>query len=161
MKIKLPTTEQLHGLQMLRLEALMRGASKAVVAGGCLRDLLLGRAVSDIDVFHEGTLTNLEDLTELELASLDPGYKQALAVFSSADITPVQYIQVEDIEQRLKTFSVSLSQIWLDDRELVLSDSFVGAVNRQELVFQRWASEAYRAKIKAKYPELAVVEQAI
>lgn len=160
MKVQLISSEILMALQSIRWNASLLGAHKVVVAGGCLRDALLGRTVSDIDVFHDGELEKQDSLEELDVAQLDPGYKRALRVLvDNSGEKPVQYIQVEDVEDRLLTFSTPLSQLYVDDAGLVLTGGFLNAVAAEELRFRPWASPAYKEKLKAKYPEFNVVEE--
>jgi poly(A) polymerase-like protein len=155
MNITLPTSLVLNTLQGYRFNALYgRGATKAVIAGGCLRDILLGKPVSDIDVFHEGALEDVEDLTLMEKPAMEEEYEESIQIYSDTSmIWPLQYIQVEDIERRLSTFSTPLSQVYLDDTGVVLTRPFVLAVESKQFGFETWASEAYKAKLKAKYPE--------
>lgn len=157
MKIKLLSGAELEYFQTLRFEVLSRGASKAIVAGGCLRDKLLGRPVSDIDIFHEGEIQDAEGLQKLNVEELEVEYQRAIKIFedSSSD-TPVQYIQVKDIQDRLANFSLGLSQVYIDDAGLVLPLNFLDAVEKQELRFALWVSDSYREKIKAKYPDFEV-----
>lgn len=159
MKLQLIKPETLRALQEIRWNASLYGAHKVVVAGGCLRDALLGRDVQDIDVFHDGEI-DCHYLEELDVAKLDQEYKRALKVLvdNSGD-KPVQYIQVEDVEQRIATFSTPLSQLYVDDPGLVITEGFLQAVAAQELRFRPGASAVYKAKLKAKYPEFAVVEE--
>jgi hypothetical protein len=131
---------------------------RIAIAGGCLRDTLLGKPVADIDVFHEGELTETHGLTSQPLLDLPGEYDSPVAIWNGDCFgMPVQLIQVESLAERLQEFSCTLSQVYFMDGELRMTPQFLHSVRDKTLKFAHWCRPAYRAKITAKFPDYKIL----
>ena len=141
------------------------------VAGGAVRDTLLGRPVKDIDVFYREPLIRTAGLKPMSLTAckeLVPSYEpqgeeeydDRLAVWD--DGNGLQFIQVPDFQEDpignwiMESFPCSLSEVWFDCVQLHMTSAFIEAVIKKQLVFKDNAKPGYVERIKAKYPDFKV-----
>jgi len=154
----------LEMLQNICKDVLACGATKAHVAGGAVRDSLLGKEIADIDVFYKGELDHvkvLKKFTPVELLS-----EEIINAYGSgtewlvkyAKLTqegiqwPIQLIQVKDFPGHIKTFGAGISKCWVDLEGLHLSPSFLN--NEYLGVIDFSVDNEYSDKIKFKYPDM-------
>jgi len=152
------------------------GADCAIVAGGAVRDMLLGKTISDIDVFYE-TSVDVNDFGEwLDWSVLMYHFKNNPSVDNSLQedydnpewtVThgnllykptgqKVQLIKVDNVYEHVNTFGCNLSKvIYSAENGLIMSEEFLDSVKFGVLEFTD-AKETYKNKIMAKYPEYAV-----
>ena len=152
------------------------GADCAIVAGGAIRDMLLGNTISDIDVFYEASLEIDSWNTWLDWNVLMYHFKNNPSVNTSLQedydnpewtVThgnllykptgqTVQLIKVDNVYEHVNTFGCNLSKvIYSAENGLILSEEFLEGVRFGVLEFID-AKEIYKNKIMAKYPEYAV-----
>jgi hypothetical protein len=141
------------------------------VAGGAVRDTLLGRPVKDIDVFYREPLirtAGLKPMSATAMKELIPDfeptieqeYDDRLAVWD--DGAGLQFIQVPDFQEDpignwiISSFPCSLSEVWFDGEQLHMTTAFIEAVLKKQLVFKDNAKPAYVERIKAKYSDFKV-----
>lgn len=159
--VNLPTAEELSTWRMIlqRVEGYLPLLNKAAIAGGCLRDTLLGKPVVDVDIFHEGSLENVDGFNALGFIQQDllqhaGEYEQPIAIWNGHLYGQrVQLIQVECLEDRLRKFSCSLSEVYYRDNLLQMSPEFIESVRTKTIKFAGWCSDEYMAKMRAKFPE--------
>jgi hypothetical protein len=142
------------------------------VAGGAVRDTLLGRPVKDIDVFYREPIirtAGLKPMSSTAMKELIPDfeptieqeYDDRLAVWD--DGNGLQFIQVPDFPEDpignwiIQSFPCSLSEVWFDGTQLRMTRAFIEAVVRKELFFKHNAKDGYRKRIIEKYPDFKVV----
>ena len=153
------------------------GADCAIVAGGAVRDMLLGKTISDIDVFYEAS-TYKNDLFKQCLDwnvlmyhfknnpsvdnSLQEDYDNPEWTVTHGNLLhkhsgfKVQLIKVDNVYEHVNTFGCNLSKvIYSAENGLIMSEEFLDGVKFGVLEFTD-AQETYKNKIMAKYPEYAV-----
>lgn len=152
------------------------GADCAIVAGGAVRDMLLGKPISDIDVFYEASIdmndwgTYLDwDILQLFFKTNPGPYTMSLDDYDNPEWTVthgnllykpteqvVQFIKVDNVYEHVNTFGCNLSKvIYSAENGLIMSEEFLEGVNFGVLEFTD-VKDAYIKKIIAKYPEYAV-----
>ena len=141
------------------------------VAGGAVRDTLLGRPVKDIDVFYREPIirtaglkpmsaTAMKELIPDFESTIEQEYGDRLAVWD--DGNGLQFIQVPDFQEDpignwiIQSFPCSLSEVWFDGTQLCMTSAFIDAVVKKELRFKDNAKPGYVERIKAKYPDFKV-----
>lgn len=126
------------------------------IAGGAVRDLLLGKPVSDIDVFHTGALAGGE-----MQAVLQEAYGGVVAIRTLPRYGHrVQFIQVVNVPSRIAHFSLNISEAWYSiETGLGVSSRFLEGARNRVLRFRAWASERYVRKITGKYAEYDTVRE--
>lgn len=150
------------------------GADCAIVAGGAVRDMLLDKTISDIDVFYENSISIEEQCLDWDILKLlfknNPSV--CLSIFEDYDnpewtVThgnllhkhsgfKVQLIKVDNVYEHVNTFGCNLSKvIYSAENGLIMSEEFLDSVRFGVLEFTE-VKETYKNKIMAKYPEYAV-----
>jgi hypothetical protein len=95
----------------------------AIIAGGVLRDLVLGKRPKDIDVFTFEDISNETLMNPFEEADYDPSGGRIASVtkpFEFKDLlTPVQIVQLNqgtfiEVHEAVSQFCFGINQIWLD-----------------------------------------------
>jgi hypothetical protein len=133
---------------------------KCTVAGGAIRDMLLQKPVSDIDVFYVGTL--MEKSLSSYFKQVKPtnlNYPDGFTVTHTVALdglpVPIQLIQVKDIEKHIETFPTPMSRVQYSHAN-GLSDvdlDFTHNVVQKEFVWDSKVDMPYYNKIKAKYSD--------
>ena len=152
------------------------GADCAIVAGGAVRDMLLGKTISDIDVFYEASkkidtwdtwldwnvLAPHFKSNPLGNDSLEDDYNNPKWTVTHGNLLykptgqAVQLIKVDNVYEHVNTFGCNLSKvIYSAENGLIMSEEFLDGVKFGVLEFTD-AKETYKNKIMAKYPEYAV-----
>lgn len=142
-----------------------RWLGNAIVAGGAVRDTLLGRPVKDIDVFHDLVLQNTNDLERVlprtEAEEIEHRY-DSKSVWNLPSLN-IDFIYVGsfvvdgDFSDYIhEHFRCNLSKVWYDAGTLHFSPEFIRAVATQTLEFRTGTAQDYIDKICAKYPEFGV-----
>lgn len=144
------------------------GATKAIIAGGAIRDYALGRNIADIDVFINGDFDPTKSkiwsynpykdnvVAQKELYEDNPDWEVLYHHIKWENIQiPVQIIKVNgDLLDHVKTFGCHLSQMWYDSENEHLAytnEAYYDAMNFT-LTFLSNFNHKYNEKIKAKYP---------
>lgn len=170
--------------QTICKDTLAAGATKVMVAGGFVRDMLLDKPIKDIDVFYEGTIVNpYKKEVCLPKQKIDKTYDFSEDLFNQivAELTenhiyknsgwnvtiqethkdgvdyPIQFIQCKEFDTHIDTFGCSLSKVFIDLNGLHLTNSFLTSVGLQIIKFDDINSR-YAKRIKHKYPEYSHVE---
>ena len=130
---------------------------EAVVAGGAVRDMLLDKPISDIDVFYKGEL-NDEKLksffTDVKSngSPYPDGFNVTHTIISKTFPVPIQLIQVEDIKKHIDTFPSPMMRVYVDNFGLHgVEPSFLSDASVNEFYWDKEVDIAYFTKIKAKY----------
>ena len=133
---------------------------KCSVAGGAIRDMLLQKPISDIDVFYEGTLVTEELKESFKLVqSTNHNYPDGFNITHTVmfkDIpVPIQLIQVKNIEEHIATFPTPMSRVSYNHSKGLegVDMDFVYQVNAQKFFWDHKVDMKYFDKIKAKYSD--------
>lgn len=153
------------------------GAKDIVVAGGAIRDALLGKPIKDIDVFFTGEL-DIDDSTPkakehgVKWDTDDDEVDSFSYEGSSIEVTsvpllfegipyPVQLIQVkgnsmDNIISIVEAFPCGLSKAILHvDGTLSVASDFLQSEYFKVIAYTPEAPPKYKKKMVAKYPEYA------
>lgn len=138
---------------------------KVYICGGCIRDTILGKPVSDIDVFittesfHESPsicfTTDLgwnQLLPELEYDNslIEGVYEKTLK--DGRKLQAIICVVGPTIEDIIHNFPVNISKCYIDiDNKLVLTDDFIAGMCSKKLDFSLGANPKYSSKIRTKY----------
>lgn len=155
------------------------GATDCMVAGGAIRDMLLGKPIKDIDVFYYGVLDDAKTKKYFKLADkhledqkvINEYYKEEKSsweiyaddVYMDTIEFPIQLIHVKTekdygLPGHIHTFGCNLSKA-LFNGHLCLSDGFLEDVWLKQLTFtDQLRTGNYKEKMMAKYPDYAVVD---
>lgn len=154
------------------------GAQDVIVAGGAIRDMLLGRPISDIDVFYTGILDDnkIKEKFIVKGKFLDDDMKEANEYYKEenewqvyADSIghhavdhKVQLIVVKNEDYALPghilTFGCNLSKV-LYNGHLSLHQDFLQDLWLEQLTFtEQLRTGAYKQKLMLKYPGWTVVD---
>jgi hypothetical protein len=133
---------------------------KCAVAGGAIRDMLLQKPVSDIDVFYEGDL-NEKSLSSYfhQIKGTSQTYPDGFSVTHTVMMidlpVPIQLIQVKNIEKHIATFPTQMSRVWYahEDGLHGVDLDFVYNVTQNEFVWDSKVDMPYYDKIKEKYSD--------
>ena len=131
------------------------------IAGGAIRDMLLGKPVADIDVFYEKNLSDLRLKTffhkvEPQLYGNYPdGFNVTHKVWIENIPVPIQLIQVENIETHIDKFPCKFSRVQFSiEKGLSGVDiDFVDDVEKKEFVWDSKVNAQYYDKMKVKYSD--------
>lgn len=155
------------------------GAKDIVVAGGAIRDTLLGKPVKDIDVFYTGAI-ELDDESDLakhygmkwknstEFDEIDSTmYEEEGITVTNTNLLfqdipyPVQLIEVngnsiQDIVNHIVAFPCGLSKAILhEEGTLSLANDFLQNEFFKIVAYEPGTSPKYKNKLVQKYPEFA------
>jgi hypothetical protein len=133
---------------------------KCTVAGGAIRDMLLQKPVSDIDVFYEGEFK--ESLLNIHFKQIKPtnqsypdGFTVTHTVWMMDIPVPIQLIQVKDIEKHIATFPTPMSRVQYSHANGLsnIDLDFTHNVCEKEFVWDSKVDMPYYDKIKEKYSD--------
>jgi hypothetical protein len=158
--------EHILDLQAIIAATIESGATDAIVAGGAVRDMLLGKPIKDIDVFYTGDLDQkkvyqhfkkLGDLlTEEELDDLygDSDWQVTQQALRYEDVEyPVQLIRVNGtLDDHIATFGVGISKVMVDANGLVIPNEFLSGMAWKILSFGE-CGDTYKNKMIEKFPD--------
>lgn len=155
------------------------GAQDIVVAGGCIRDTLLGKPVKDIDVFFTGTIelddksdlakhygikwnTSKEFVNNIKYEDSDLEVADTNLLFEGIDY-PVQLIAVKtnkgnmvDIKATIDKFPCGLSKVALDSNgNLSMWSDFLQNDFFKIVSYSPETPIKYKTKLQQKYPEFS------
>jgi hypothetical protein len=133
---------------------------KATVAGGAIRDMLLQKPISDIDVFYEGELNDKQlsayfKQSKATNQSYPDGYTVTHNVTLDGLPVPIQLIQVKDIKKHIETFPTQMSRVWYSHADGLggVDLDFVYSVKKNEFLWDSKVDMPYYDKIKEKYSD--------
>jgi hypothetical protein len=133
---------------------------KCTVAGGAIRDMLLQKPVSDIDVFYEGelkesSLTSYFKQVKETQHSYPDGFIVTHTVTMAGLPVPIQLIQVKDIEKHIDTFPTPMSRVQFSHQKGLegIDLDFIHNVVENEFVWDSKVDMPYFDKIKEKYSD--------
>lgn len=155
--------------EIMLFRTLVSSADDCIVAGGAIRDMLLDKPISDVDIFYEGSLdlnkllefftwgsashTATQEDYETEEDSWSLTYGNMKCKFSGMK---VQFINVQNVYEHIDTFGCNISKVWYHATNgLMLTQEFMDGVMFKTLDFEGCTREKYAEKIIAKYPEYA------
>ena len=139
------------------------GAKDVMVAGGCIRDLLLGADVTDVDIFHRERVLlsmlnkNGWDVREREL---DPNYDvkvDRIVEGEAPQSIPVNVLECQDVQARFDNFAANISKVFYVKGRLLLHPEFITAVKTKVILFDEGTSMNYRDKITNKFKPLGFI----
>jgi hypothetical protein len=152
-----------HAIALAEQHAEQFSFPDAVVAGGAIRDTLLGREVRDIDVFTDTELVDTEGFERIvsppnTCSTIDDDKYDSKAVWvNRAEGIDIIYTGGHELESYVADkFRCNISKVWFDGQNIVLTAAFIDGVSRQILEFAPGTSPEYVAKIRKKYPEFQV-----
>lgn len=169
MNINLPLGSFENELAMVLTKTEFCGAKKVMIAGGAVRDALLGRPINDFDVFYQGTL-NIHTLNsyfpnveyvEKDIVYANENWKLKYEATHKGIIHnqswKVQFIEVKtNIESHLKTFCASISKVAYTKSGLFLTNEFMDTL-KTDTVLLTDCPDFYLEKLKAKFPTLKYI----
>lgn len=124
-----------------------------VIAGGCLRDLILGRPIGDVDIFKGGLLEGDERYVEGMHRHI---LKEKGVTY---DIVTHRWGRYEFLDQ----FDVGLCKVAYDPRkdQWIYTDDFVHDLANRTLTIVNGSQLTTRhlAKVQAKYPDFKLVRE--
>jgi hypothetical protein len=140
--------------------------SDCAIAGGYLRDLVMGKEPNDIDIFHTTYLDKVElskEFGEIEDTTIDQLYEGDVI-----DVTNIQgqgqflgkkfqFIEVSNVYDAINKFPCNLSKIMLTRYGLTITEEFMFGMNFKMLKFYKGCPDKYKNKICAKFPEFSVL----
>ncbi len=147
-------------LSKVKFSSVIGHFPKCVVAGGAIRDMLLQKPVSDIDVFYEGTLVE-KSLSNFfkQVKGTNQSYPDGFTVTHTVEMpgipVPIQLIQVKDIEKHIYSFPTPMSRVWYDyEKGLQGVDmDFVTFVVSKDFMWDSKVDMPYYDKLKEKYSD--------
>jgi len=158
-------------------DTLKCGATDVMVAGGAIRDMLLGKPISDIDVFYQGTLDDNKikqyfKVKDKILADHKKEYNEyykeentwqvyADSIGHDAVEYPVQLIVVKNenpLVAHIKTFGCNISKV-LYNGNLCMSEQFLEDLWLEQLTFtEDLRTGNYKTKLINKFSDWSVVD---
>jgi len=130
------------------------------IAGGAIRDMLLQKPISDIDVFYtgelkEGLLKNTFKTVEVKPNSYPDGFNVTHTVGLAALPVPIQLIQVESIEKHIGAFPSPLLRVQYNFTKGLegIDADFISDANAKIFCWDHKADLPYFLKIKSKYSD--------
>lgn len=143
----------------------LRGVKEAIVAGGAVRDMLLEKPISDIDVFYTGDFKQAPEDTNdgwFNFKACDfPEYLE-----NSFNVTHEgYYIGIPDIKVQLikvkynpveyinGTFDADICLCYISEDAICLTTSFLNCVKNNDLgVIKTKTNKKHLEKLMLKYP---------
>lgn len=179
------TPELFVTYEELMSQVLDCGAEQVMVAGGAVRDALMGRSIKDIDIFYQGEIDH-NKLTKF----MEPIHKNPIAYWASNkdgdfldsvpypknddwDVTynhmkskitdkPIQLIKVKKLETHLSTFGAGLCKVaLLADGTLWITPEFMKDFSMEILHFDPNCGEKFKDKMCNKFPEFEAMDEVI
>lgn len=158
-----------------KLDAILRTLPGAVIAGGYIRDLLLGLPARDIDIMveadpTEGELRQLERLLGVYFAELDFKEKEEYQaneegftrtsdikkVYKDDEHNVADIIVVSSIRTHIREFPDNISKCWYSvDGVTVMSEFIYGHANKI-IKYRNGAPEPRLLKLMSKFPDYTV-----
>jgi len=136
-------------------------STDSAIAGGAIRDMLLQKPVSDIDVFYTGVL--IETRLNIHFDSVetltDYGYPDGFTVTHKVKVkglpVPIQLIKVGDVDAHIDLFPSELIRVSYRNSTGLqgLTPSFIDLARLQHFWWDKEVDLKYFSKIKAKYPD--------
>ena len=148
-------------LTKVRFSGTTIGGVKCCIAGGAIRDMLLNKPVSDIDVFYEGELklTTLKVyfklVEETDNGPYPDGFEVTHKVFLDSMPVPIQLIKVKNLEEHIASFPSKLIRVSYFSKEGLqgLNDEFIDCALNKAFWWDMPVDLKYFNKIKAKYSD--------
>lgn len=123
-----------------------------IIAGGCLRDTILGKPMKDVDIFVEG-LIQAEDAN-----AYMNGYKVENLTYGGFDYQICKHRFGSDF---MSTFDLGICKVSYDPVEgYVFSQDFVQDIAKRTITVLRTDMpnhEEHLARVVAKYPDFTIV----
>ena len=143
----------------------------ARIAGGCLRDLKLGREPKDIDILIE--YGNSKDYDEAHLLAERLGYsvENCSDGYEDTDdtnlrhvykLTKVNKLPIDliflncTVKEQIERFPCSLTEIWLEGHWINTTKEFGTSLQNQTLIFREDTPEEYRQRMIGYFPTYKV-----
>lgn len=144
---------------------------RATIAGGAVRDAILGKPIRDIDMFVEDApdLDVLGSIFGVKFSKFEHEFdynededrkSQIVAVWhgeGEGNVYGVDIIQVDDIEQRIDEFPDNISQVYIDARGLTLMPEFINGHMHKRMTYRDSAGTDRLLKLIDKFPDYGVV----
>lgn len=153
--------------EIMLLRTTASSADDCIIAGGAIRDMLLDKPISDVDIFYEGSLNQSKLLEFFTWNSIDVPDVEEYENDGTWSLTygnmkckysgmKVQFINVQNVYEHIDTFGCNISKVWYHATNgLMLTHEFMDGVMYKTLDFEGCTREKYAEKIIAKYPEYA------
>jgi len=133
----------------------------AAIAGGAIRDMLLQKPVSDVDVFYTGVLLDARLKVHFDSVETltDYGYPDGFTVTHKVKLkklpVPIQLIKVEDVDAHIDLFPSELIRVSYRNSTGLqgLTPSFIDLARLQQFWWDKEVDLKYFSKIKAKYSD--------
>lgn len=130
------------------------------IAGGAIRDMLLQKPVSDIDVFYEGDLKeSVLNLHFKNVKSTNSTYPDGFNVTHNIEYgsipVPIQLIQVQNIQKHIDKFPTPLSRVQYSHKNGLegVNMDFVYFVSNKCFEWDDKVDMYYFDKLKEKYSD--------
>lgn len=171
------TPELFQTYEKIMAAVLEAGATEVMVAGGAVRDALLGKPIKDIDVFYSGDLfwhkLNKNFKTNYKPPKDEFGFTEAYeendewqvthqSLLSEYSDKPVQFIRCKDFATHLNTFGAGLCKVaLLADGTLWITPEFIRDCSEGILHFNPNCGEKFKDKMCDKYPEMDAMDEVV
>ena len=141
------------------------GATKAVVTGGAIRDMLFEKPIKDIDIFYEGPDLDKDILKECfslnDLLDEDTGYGEEFIVthpklhyYDKDEIPiPIQLIKVENVLHTIEDFPFAFCKNHLDSSGLFITKQSMEVHHNKYMYHPTTVDEKYLNRMKLKYQD--------
>lgn len=131
-----------------------------IIAGGYLRDTILGKPIKDIDVFsttHIGSIDFISHYTKIEPCKRYEG-SNILDVYQHK-VTRINYIQVNTLDGFLNNFDIGLCRIYYNISAdfLRTSQDFEQDVRNKTITLLKPSHGDHLERVCAKYPDYKVI----
>ena len=140
------------------------GGESVSIAGGAIRDIILDKPITDIDVWYTQPLDKdkIPKIFKVEKVSSHEPYEQGEDDYFNVEFPqvkfkdfeyPIQLINTTDIKKRIECFPVNVSKISFDKDGLHMTKEFLFGMNEKWLIFDTDCPDKYKEKIIAKYSD--------
>lgn len=133
------------------------GGTDPIIGGGCIRDLILGIPVNDVDIFHEDPVSSFPGAVSFAVRPAPEGYDgraMQLADAAAPNGDNINLIEMEDVNTILSSFGADINQVYYTRGDLIITQAFVRAFEAKKITFHMEARPQYIAKIKNKFGPL-------
>lgn len=136
---------------------------EAVVGGGAIRDIILGRPTKDIDIIVEQPMSEYEAAAYFGIpfrrivisrAQYDDGFidgHSTLLYALESEDKAMNILVVESVEHKLRSFPDSISMVWFDGERVHAATQFLDTVATGVVRYAPRTTPERLARLKAKY----------
>lgn len=127
----------------------------AIIAGGCLRDLLLNKPINDIDIFLPGlTAEEVEGVDEYAM-----GFMVTDVINKGVKYQIIKH-RFQDIHDVLEHFDTGICKVAYPGYWLLTDDFQKDVKNKTITVYlKNWRHKPHLDKLKEKFPDYTILDE--